>query len=83
MGMSETVAKLREISDDELVRLHDAHAKNTVVGTAHYLAELGRRDQQRATDAMLRYTRQMTRMTVVITIATIINLILIAVTLVR
>lgn len=83
MGMSETVAKLRQLSDDELVRLHDAHAKNTVVGTAHYLGELERRHQQRATDAMLGYTRQITRLTVVITIATVVNLILIAVTLVR
>jgi hypothetical protein len=83
MGMSETIATLRKLSDEEVVRLHDAHATHTVVGTAHYLAELQRRDQQRSTDVMLRYTRHMTGMTVVITIATIINVVLVAITLVR
>jgi hypothetical protein len=83
MGMSENITRLRELSDAELISLHDAHATTTVVGTNHYLAELGRRDQQRATDTMLRYTRLMMWMTVVITIATIINVILVAVTLNR
>lgn len=81
--MSETIAKLRELSDEELIRLHDEHVAHTVVGTAHYIAELGRRDQQRATDAMLRYTRAITWMTVVITIATIISTVLVAITLFR
>ena len=81
--MSETIAKLREMSEAELIRLHDEHASHTVVGTAHYLAELSRRDQQRANAEMLRHTRAMTLMTIVITIATIISTVLVAVTLFR
>jgi hypothetical protein len=83
MRTSETIAKLRELSDEELVRRHDDHAAQTVVGTAHYLTELGRRDQQRATDTMLRYTRAITWMTVVITIATIVSATLVAITILR
>ena len=81
--MSETISQLRSISDEELIRLHDYKAQSTEVGTNHYLTELHRRDQNRATDAMLRYTKQLTWMTIVITIATIINTILVGITLFR
>ena len=81
--MAETIAKLRELSESELIRLHDERAAHTQVGTAHYLAELSRRDQQQANDEMLRHTRSMTRMTIVITIATIISTILVGITLFR
>ena len=81
--MAETIAKLRELSESELIRLHDGRAAHTQVGTAHNLAELSRRDQQQANDEMLRHTRSMTRMTIVITIATIISTILVGITLFR
>lgn len=73
--MSETLAELRALSDDELVGRHDQLAKHTVVGTNHYLQELTRRDQDRQTQAMLRHTRWVTVMTGVITIATIVNVV--------
>jgi len=73
--MSETLADLRATSDDELVRKHDELAKHTVVGTNHYLQELARRDQNRQTKAMLRYTRWVVIMTGVITIATVVNVV--------
>ena len=72
--MSETVKALRELPDDELVRLHDRHAKSTVVGTRHYLDELNRRYQERQTASILRFTKWITLMTVVITFATLVNL---------
>jgi hypothetical protein len=54
--MSETLAELRSLSDDDLIRRHDELAKRTAVGTNHYLQELSRRDQDRQTRAMLQYT---------------------------
>jgi hypothetical protein len=81
--MAETISELRELSDEEIIRRHDHRAKHTEVGTNHYLAELARRDQQRSSAAMLAYTRQMTILTVVVTVATIISTILVAWTLFR
>ena len=75
--MSEHLKKLRSMSDEELVAEHDRHAQHTQVGINHYLAELARREQHRQTEAMLRYTKWITFMTVVITAATIGNLILV------
>jgi len=73
--MSETLRDLRALSDDDLVKRYDELAKNTVVGTNHYLQELTRRDQNRQTQAMLRYTRWVAIMTGVITIATVVNVV--------
>ena len=56
------------------MRLHDAAAEHTMVGTNHYLRELERRDQDRQTQAMVRYTRWITLMTSVTTVATLVNI---------
>jgi len=86
LEMAETLTELRARSDDDLVREHDRLARQTVVGTQHYLQELARREQHRQTDEMLRYTRMMLRytrwvaiMTVVITIATVVNIVVLLV----
>ena len=71
--MHESVNDLRGLSDDELIRRSDSLARNTVVGTQHYLDELNRRDQVRQTEAMLALTKWITRMTVVITVAAILS----------
>ena len=71
--MSETVEQLRALPDDELVRKHDHQAKSTIVDTRHYLDELNRRYQNRQTDSMLQFTKWITFMTVVVTIATLVN----------
>jgi hypothetical protein len=73
--MSEPLKELYALPDDELVKRHDEHAQHTQVGTNHYLRELERRDRDRQTRAMLRCTRWITVMTVVMTICTIINLV--------
>ena len=72
--MAETISELRALSDEDLIRRHDDHAPNVQVATGHYLQELYRRDQKRGTEAMLSHTRRITWMTVVITVATLINL---------
>lgn len=74
--MVEKLAELRQMSDDEVVGLYDRQAQNTSVGLNHYRDELLRRDQEKQTEIMLTYTRQIRWMTVVVTISTVINVII-------
>jgi len=64
------------MTDDQLIETHDDLAKNTVVGTQHFLDEIARREQAKQTEAILSYTRWMTWLTVIITVATIVNVII-------
>ena len=72
-GMALSLSDHRNLTDDELVEKHDAQAKTTVVGIQYFLDELNRRYQERQTQAMLRFTKWTTVMTVVITHATLDN----------
>ena len=72
-GMALTLSDLRSLTDDELVERHDIQAKSTVVGIQYYLDELSRRHQEQQTKSMLRFTKWITVMTVVITVATLAN----------
>lgn len=70
------IAQLRRMSDDDLIAKHDEAVDKvgSEPGVSYYLEELARRGQVRQADDMLGYTRRMDRMTLVVTIATIINL---------
>lgn len=81
--MAETIRELQVLSTEQLIQKHDEIAAGTTVGTNHYLAELARRDQQQTNCELLRLSRTMTRLTWVITFATIINVILVCVPLFR
>ena len=70
-GMALSLSDLQNLTDDELVEWHDSQAKTTVVGIQYFLDELNRRYQERQTKAMLRFTKWITVMTVVITLATL------------
>ncbi len=72
--MSESLKKLRSLTDEELISKHDELAKHTQVGINHYLNEIYRRDNDKISNAMLKYTKWITIMTVIILIATIINI---------
>ena len=74
--MSETLQELRLMPVGDLIARHDSLAGNTVVGTSHYLAEIHRRDNERVTNAMLRLTRWIFIMTIVVTASTIVNTVL-------
>lgn len=74
--MSESIKELRDISYEKLIEKHDSHAKSTVVGVDFYLKEISRRDQEMQTKAMLRYTKWITLMTLIMTVSTIINVII-------
>jgi methionyl-tRNA formyltransferase len=79
--MSLTVKELRIISDEEIIKLHDKLAQNADESVDYCLNELARRHQNRQTETMLSYTKEVrsyTRyimiMTGIVTLATIINL---------
>lgn len=72
--MSYTYEQLRRISDNELIKQHDACAKNTGAGVSYYLEELSRRDANRINESMLKYTKWVTAMTAVMLLATIANI---------
>lgn len=56
--MVRSVRELRETSDDELIREHDAKAKHTEVGTGYYMEELDRRSRERSIEASNRLAKQ-------------------------
>ncbi|MHC4872691.1 MAG: hypothetical protein ACYTFY_12685 [Planctomycetota bacterium] len=65
---------LKLLSDEELIKDYDLRADKTIVGINYYLEELRHRDIDRQTSAMLEYTKEIKYMTIVVTIATIINI---------
>ncbi len=73
---SPSLKELRAMSDDQLIEKHDALAKDTGVGTQHFLDEVARREQSRQTETMLSYTRWITWMTIIVTLATSVNLVI-------
>jgi len=75
--MSEILKELRSLSDEKIIEAHDKLAQHTQVGVNHYLSEIARREQHHQTEVMLRYTKWIMIMTPVVTVATIINLVLV------
>jgi len=67
--------KLRELSLEELKRQYDDHATNTQVGTGFILDEIRSREAQLVNSSIRRLTFLMTVFTVVITVATILNVV--------
>jgi len=76
--MSETLANLRSIPTDQLIKTHDFLAQNTIAGVQYYLDELARRDTENANKTLLELTSQMKWMTVTIVVLTVVNVILVA-----
>ena len=72
--MSRSIAGLRRTSDEQLTEEHDRIAKNTVVGVDYYLNELRRRESARREKVMVGLAIVIAAMTLVVTIATVINL---------
>ena len=70
---------LRELSDQELIRRHDALVPRVGISVNYYLQELARRDQDRQTQAMLRYTLWVAIMTGAIVAMTLTILVLTAI----
>ena len=80
-----TYAELQKLSNEELIQEYDRSisylgteydraAIYTQAGPRHYLSVLNQRYQTRQTEAILVYTKVITGMTIVITVATLVNL---------
>ena len=74
--MSYLYKYLREKKIEELITEHDKSAPSTIPGVDYYLTEIFRKDQEKQTDRMLTYTKWIFGFTIVMTIATIVNLII-------
>jgi hypothetical protein len=69
---AKTIAELRDLSDAELIEQHDVLTPSTGVGVAYYLDELNRRVGERQ-------GRRMERLTIVIGLLTLVNVIAVVV----
>jgi len=78
MGTSPSIRDLRALSDEELISRHDAEAKQTVVGTQYYLDELHRRQQEWHTAVMVKYTKYILWLTIIVGFLTAVNVWLVA-----
>ena len=72
--MAYSIEQLRNTPDDELIKNHDTIAPTTVTGVDYFLNELRRREAAREQKTMINLTYAIVAMTLVVTIATIINL---------
>lgn len=76
--MSESIAELKTLTDDDLIRLHDRVANVTVVGTAHYLDELRARQNARLSASVERMTKYILWLTIFVAVATFFQLVIAA-----
>jgi hypothetical protein len=73
--MTRSIRELRNTPEDVLIRDHDVLAESTVAGVDYYLNELARRENLRQQATMIKLTYAIAVMTLIVTIATIVNLI--------
>lgn len=72
--MSHKLSELRKLTDEQLIRLYDHKAEHAVVGIDYYSEELNRRSNEKTNKTMIRCTILITIMTVVMLLATVLNL---------
>ena len=66
----ESYEELTGYTDDQLVKIFNSDRQNVTVGKQWYLDELSRRRTDRASEALVRLTKQLARLTVLIAILT-------------
>ena len=81
MSAATSYAELREMDVEELVRRYDGLAQHTQLGVAFYREEIARRDSAMETEKIIAMTRHMRNLTVLITVLTLMNVTLVALTL--
>ena len=81
--MAQNYVELRSTSTDELVRTYDSLAHNTSLGLGFYRDEIARRDAAEVTAKIIQMTRQMRDLTFVVVFLTLVNAVLVAITLFR
>jgi hypothetical protein len=83
VSTSPKLSQLAALSDQELAARYDSLAQNTVVGTAFYLDEINRRQMAKESRRMLGLTQAMARLTWVIAVLTVINVLAVVYSLLR
>jgi hypothetical protein len=81
--MAQSYSELRITPTDELIRTYDKIAPNTVLGLNFYSEEIARRDAAEQTAKITKMTQQMRDLTIVIAVLTLVNAVLVAVSLFR
>ncbi len=71
--MSESYQQLQKLSDDAIIEIFDRGAKTTEFFPDYYLGILNRRQQDRQTKQIVRLTWVITILTAIVTFATIVN----------
>jgi hypothetical protein len=74
---------LEKLSVDQLKQAYDLSANNTVVGLGFYREEIARREAESLNTRLSVLTHQMRNMTVAIVVLTVINTVLVAISLWR
>ena len=69
------------MSLEDLKQAYDAAADNTVIGLGFLRDEIVRREQEAQTQKIIAFTRQMRNMTIAIMVLTVLNVILVAISL--
>jgi hypothetical protein len=83
MSIAPSLTELEGLTDADLVARYNAAATSTVVGTAFYREEIARRQMARESARMLALTQTMSRLTWAILVLTVVNLVVVAVPLMR
>ncbi len=74
--MDLTYRELRELSDDKVVDMYDAEAERVGISLNFLRGELLRREQANQSATIAKLTWWITFMTVVVTVATVVNVII-------
>lgn len=70
-------ADLLKMTDEELIDKYDETAEHTSVGLSYYTEELARRRTEKSDNLMLKLTKQITIMTAIMLLATIVNIVVV------
>jgi hypothetical protein len=78
MAMPLTYRALLDLSEDELIEIHDqmVESQHINVGINYFLEALRHKAQDTQTKQLLSYTRWITLLTLIVTLATIVNVVI-------
>jgi len=74
--MAHSIAELKTLSEEDLVKEHDKIAAHSPEGTWTIRDELARRESRRLEERMVRLTEQMRRWTIVVAGLTLVNVVI-------
>ena len=81
--MSATIAELRDLTDEQIIALHDEAAINTSVGTDYWMREMERRAYNRSASATQHLARVTLTLSIVAAVTGVLALVVAVITLLR